>query len=131
MTFLRNLGLFFVVFLSLVALVSMVMEGVLGDRVATSPEWRVGWNPIMWLIVTSPWLIPTVLVVPVLHFLARGLRKRMPLGNVRRIMLVASPVLFLVAVLALWGPSNLQLDFALPVVLSGLAYGALFRIPAV
>ncbi len=130
MPFLKNLGLFLVVFLPLVALVSMVMEGVLGDRVATSPEWRVGWNPIMWLIMTAPWLIPTVLVVPALHFLGRGLRKRIPQGRVRGIMVIASPVLLSVAVLVLWGPHNFQLDFALPVVLSGLVYGAVFRIPA-
>ena len=129
MTFLRNRGLFFVVFLPLVALVSMVMEGVLGDLVAKAPEWHVGWNPIMWFIVTAPWLIPTVVVVPVLHFLGRGLRKRISPGRVRGIMVIASPVLLSVAVLVLWGPHNFQLDFGLPVVLSGLVYGAVLRIP--
>ncbi len=105
------------------------MEGVAGDGATASPEWRVGWSPILWLIMTTPWLIPTVLVVPLLHLMARGLRTRVSRRSVRVGTLIASPVLFALAVLALWGPHNFQLDFVLPVVLSGFVYGAVFRIP--
>ena len=128
MTLLKNLGLSLLVFLPLVAVVSMVVAGVLGDRAPTAPEWRVGWNPILWLIMTAPWLLPTVLVVPLLHFLGRGLGKRFSVGLVRGLVVAASPILFLLAVLALWGPGNFDVGFVLPVFVSALVYGSVLRI---
>jgi hypothetical protein len=126
---LKNLGLFLVVFLPCVALVSMVLAAVLGDRVPSSPQWQAGWNPLLWLIMTAPWLLPTAFVVPLLHMLARTLRRRLPSMQARLTFVAASTLLFLLAVLALWGVANLTVSFALPVVVSAAAYGFVFRIP--
>ena len=129
MTFWRNIGLFFVLFLPAVALVSMVLTGVLGESVQTSPDWDIGWNPILWLIMTAPWLLPTILAVPLLHLLGKGVAKGFSRPLARRILLGASPVLFMVCVLIEWGPDNFTLEFVLPVAVSGLLYGGLLRIP--
>jgi len=128
MSLLINLGLFLVVFLPAAALASMVLAGVLGDRVATSPDWDVGWNPILWLVMTMPWLLPTVAVVPVLHFLGKGIAGRRSRSAARRALPVLSPVLYVLAVLVLWGPGNFRLEFVLPVALAGVLYGAVQRI---
>lgn len=128
MTLLKNLGLFLLVFLPLVALVSMVLAGVMGDPADVADEWYVGWSPILWFIMTAPWLLPTVLVVPILHFLGRALAKRTSPRSARSVVLVASPVLFLLAVLGLWGPHNLEIDFVFPVLAAAFVYGAVLRI---
>lgn len=129
MALVKNMALFFLVFLPTVALASMTLAGFLGDHFQSSPQWNAGWNPLLWLIITAPWLLPTVIVVPLLHFLAKGLMRRSPRVVVRRVLLVASPALFIAAVLALWGPGNFRLDFVLPVAVSGVFYGVLQRLP--
>jgi len=129
MTFLKNLLLFFLVFLPAVALLCMVLEFVLADRAGTSSEWRVGWNPLMWLILTVPWLLPTVLLVPILHFLARLMGRRHSVSGARAFLIVASPILFVVAVLGLWGVQNLEPGFLGPVAVAGLVYGSVIRVP--
>jgi uncharacterized membrane protein len=127
--FLKNITLFFFGFLPLAAVVNMVLAGVLGDRVHTSPDWKIGWNPILWFIMTAPWLVPTVVIVPVLYFLAREISRRHSRTTARRALLGASPALFLLAVLLLYGPDNFQWDLILPVGLAGLLFGAMQRIP--
>ena len=129
MTFLKNLLLFFLVFLTVVALSCMVLEFVLGDRAGTSPEWKVGWNPLMWLILTLPWLLPTVLLVPVLHILAKVMARRHSPSGARAFLIVATPILFVVAVLGLWGFQNLEPGFLGPVAVAGLVYGTVFQVP--
>ena len=129
MEFLRNLILFFVGFLPLVAIVSMVLAAVLGDRVVSPAGWSIGWNPVLWFIVTAPWLLPTVVIVPVLHFLGKGAASRFSRPVVRAFLLGASPTLFMLAVLVLWGPENFRWEFVLPVATSGVLYGALQQVP--
>ncbi|MBC8450786.1 MAG: hypothetical protein ISS31_09160 [Kiritimatiellae bacterium] len=128
MTLLKNLGLFLIVFLPVAAIVSMVMAGVLGDGLPPESAWHIGWNPVLWFIMTAPWLLPTALVVPILQLLGSVLGKRLPLGKVRLAMLAASPALFFLAVLALWGPGNLDVDFILPVLVSSVVYGLVLRV---
>lgn len=129
MVLLRNIGLFFIGFLPAVAIVSMVVTAVVGDDAGSSSDLSAGWNPILALIITAPWLIPTVLVVPILHVLGWCAANRFSLPMARGILLAVSPALFMVAVLVLWGPQNSRLEFILPVVISGAFYGALQRIP--
>ncbi len=129
MGLLKNLGLFFIVFLPAVALASMLLAGLPGARAAVSPEWRIGWNPVPWLIMTAPWLLPTILLVPALHLLGKWLVRKRSRGNARLVIALASSVLFPAAALALWGPSNLRVDFVLPIVISALGYGLVFRLP--
>lgn len=129
MSFLKNIGLFVLVFFPTIALASMGLQAIVGwERVA--PEWRVGWNPIIWIILTAPWHVPTILIVPILHVLTWRTRRRWSVREVRRILLVASPILALAVPLLLYGGTCFQLETWLPVVLGGLLYGALMRIPA-
>jgi hypothetical protein len=107
----------------------MLLEFVLGDHSGAAPEWKVGWNPLMWLVFTLPWLLPTVLLVPILHLLARLMVRRHSGSGARAFLIVASPILFVVAVLALWGFHNLEPGFLGPVAVAGLVYGAVFRVP--
>ena len=127
--FLKNIALFFVVFLPTVAIASMVLTEALGDRVHTSPDWEIGWNPLLWFIMTAPWLIPTVVSVPLLYFLAKGIARRSSRSVARRVLLGASPALFLGTILVIYGPNNFSWDFILPVGVSSLLFGALQRIP--
>ena len=129
MGFVKNLGLFLIVFLPAAALASMVMSGLLGNRVPSSPEWDIGWNPVLWLIMTAPWLLPTVVVVPLLHLLGLSLGGRRPNWNPRLAIALASPILFSAAVFAVWGTDNFRVDFVLPVVVSAVVYGLVFRVP--
>lgn len=129
MGFVKNLGLFLIVFLPVAALASMVMANLPGGRVPSSPQWDIGWNPVLWFIMTAPWLLPTVVVVPVLHMLGLFLVGRRPHWNLRLAVAIASPALFSAAVLGLWGPDNFRVDLVLPVVVSAVVYGLVFRIP--
>jgi hypothetical protein len=83
----------------------------------------------MWLILIVPWLLPTVVLVPILHVLAKLMGRRHSPSGARAFLIVASPVLFVVAVLGLWGFQNLEPGFLGPVAVAGLAYGAVFRVP--
>jgi len=125
----KNLGLFLIVFLPAAAVASMLMAGLLGDRVPASPQWDAGWNPVLWFIMTAPWLLSTIVVVPALHLLGWVLVRRRPHWNGRLAVALASPALFSAAVLGLWGPGNFRVDFVLPVVVSAVVYGLVFRIP--
>ncbi len=128
-TFLKNIALFFFMFLPTVAITSMVLTESLGDRVHTSPEWEIGWNPILWFIMTAPWLVPIVVIVPLLYFLARVVTRRSSRSVARRVLLAATPALFMGALLIIYGPDNFSWEFALPVCVSGLLFGAMQRIP--
>jgi len=127
--FLKNIALFFFGFLPTVAIVSMVLIEALGDRVHTSPDWEIGWNPILWFIMTAPWLVPIVVIVPLLYFLAKIVTRRSSRSVARCVLLGATPALFLVAILIINGPDNFSWEFALPVGVSGLLFGAIQRIP--
>jgi hypothetical protein len=127
---LGNLALFLFGFLPTAAVVSMVLAPVLEDPAETAPEWRLGWNPFLWWIMTAPWLLPAILAVPALHFLGKWSASRFSRSRARRLLLGAAPALFLVIILVLWGPENFRLSFVLPVAISGFLYGAVQRIPA-
>ena len=129
MNFLRNLALFFLGFLPLVAILSMVLSYLMADRIPSSAEWDLGWNPVLWFIVTAPWLLPTVLLVPVLHFLGKAAVRRFARPFARVILMMSSVILFMAALLILWGWENFQWDFVLPVVTAAWLYGALLRLP--
>jgi hypothetical protein len=128
MTFLKNLGLFFVVFLPVIAITGMIAEGIAGPA---SPTWRVGWNPLLWLVWTAPWHAPVVVAVPLLHILGRRLARRGSRSAARRTLLVASPLTCAVVMLGVYGPDNAGAGTLLPILLAGLAYGAVLRIPEV
>jgi len=129
MSFLFNLGLFFVGFLPAGAFISMALAAVFGDSCISNKGWDIGWNPILALIVFVPWVIPTVVIVPLLHFLGVALAKRYSPLRTRCIVLGAAPTLFLLGILGLWGWDNFQLDFIVPIGAAGVLYGALQRIP--
>jgi len=128
MILLRNFVLYLLVFLPVAALAGMLMQN-LGLSAEVSPEWEIGWNPILWMIVTVPWLLPTILAVPILHYLSRWLTRRFPKGRARIAVMIASAILFTLALLVLWGPGNFSPDFILPALVSALIYGAVFRMP--
>ena len=73
--------------------------------------------------------LPTVVVVPLLYFLARVVTRRSSRTMARRVLLGASPALFLGAILVIYGPGNFSWDFILPMGVSGLLFGAVQRIP--
>lgn len=126
--FLRNLGMYFWMFLPAATLAGMAYRAVF-NQPAVAPEWDPGWNPILWLIMSVPWLLPTVLAVPVLHVTANHLVRGPWKRTVRGLLMAAAPLLFLLILLGLWGSSYLELHLLLPMLLGAWAYGALFRIP--
>lgn len=128
MILLKNIGLFFLVYIPAMAVASMLLQLVPAIAQRTPAEWEVGWNPMLWLIVATPWQVPVVVLVPVLHFIARRVSRRQSLAASRRLMLVCAPVFFLAGNVVLWGVGNL-LELALPVLCAGVVYGAVLRIP--
>ena len=126
MTLIANLGLFVAVFLPVVALVAMGLEGLLGPA---SPEWRVGWNPLLWLLWTAPWHVWLILLVPLLHWVGRAMAAARGRHTARATLLTAAPLLFAVAMRGFYGPGNGGMDVLLPVLIAGLAFGAVARIP--
>jgi hypothetical protein len=79
--------------------------------------------------MTAPWLVPTVVIVPLLYILAKVIVRRFSRPVARGFLLGASPALILLAVLILYGPDNFSWDFILPVAVAGLLYGAMQWIP--
>lgn len=126
MTFLKNLGRYFWVFLPAVTLASMAYAAAFGPP-DVAPAWRLGWNPIHWFIITTPWLLPTVIAVPLLHGLGGVLHRRNPPRTARILLILAAPFLFLLILTILWRGSYLSLEAGLPVVAAAALYGSMFR----
>lgn len=128
MNLLFNIALFLLGFLPAAGIGSMVLDAVLGDQAGAS-GWEIGWNPVLWFILVTPWLVPTVIVVPILQILGKRLAARSSRARARRVLLVLSPVLYSTAVLVIWGGGNFRPAFILPVAAAGVFYAALMRIP--
>ncbi|MBT3979981.1 MAG: hypothetical protein HOE90_01435 [Bacteriovoracaceae bacterium] len=119
-----NILLFPVTIFPVVALVGFIQEGVFGDLSSTEP----GFNPILWLIYTAPWVSPAVILSPIIHIVVQSISKRSFLTVARLSAVILSPLLFSLAMLVLWGVRNFTVDSIFPIVIAGFVYGGIFRI---
>jgi len=126
--FFRDLGMYFWLFLPATTLAGMAYRAVF-NQPAVAPEWDIGWNPILWLIMSIPWLLPTVIGVPVLHLSSCQLGLRVSRRTVRVLLAFATPLLFVLIMLGLWGGSYLEAHLLLPLVVGAGFYGGLLGIP--
>ena len=124
---LQNLALHLGVFLPVAVLGCMGVSHLTGTP--PSPDWDAGWNPLLWLAFTAPWLLPTLALAPVLYLLVRALIRWQPRWNARPLAVLSAPVLFASTWLGLWGRDNFTLDLVLPVVVGAVAYGLVLRLP--
>jgi hypothetical protein len=123
-------GLFFVVFLPATTVANMTL-GVLFPQEAAAPEWKLGWNPVLWLVMTAPWVTVAVVAVPVLHFVGAIAARRTSSRNARTVVVAVAPVLFLAVLVGLWGASYLTVELGAPVCFGAVVYGIVFRMPHV
>jgi hypothetical protein len=124
-TLVRNFTLFFVLFLP-----SSCATGLSGGFfTGPLPTPRIGYELGLFLVAVMPLLLPSILVVPVLHFAYRAWSRRRSPAEARWVATFATPVALLVVHLAvfgaeLWSPQLVAL-FLIP----GVIYGATFGIP--
>ena len=124
---LQNLALYLGVFLPVAVLTGMVVSHVTGTP--PSPDWDAGWNPLLWLVFTAPWLLPTIALVPVLYLSVRALIRWQPRWNARLLAVLVSPALFASTWLGLWGADNFTFDLVAPVIVAAVVFGLVLRLP--
>lgn len=123
MTLVRNLALFFVLFLP-----SSCATGLTGGFfTGPLPTPRIGYELGLFLVAVLPLLLPSILVVPVLHFVYRAWSRRRSPAEARWGATLVTPVALLVVHLAvfgvaLWSPQLVVL-FLVPGAIYGLAFG--------
>lgn len=125
MTLLRNLALFFVLFLP-----ATCATGLAGDFfVGPQPPPRFAYVLATYALGVLPLLVPSALAVPVLHFAYRALLPQRPPSRARGVVAVATPAGLLAAHLLVFGAdfwsAPLLALFAVP----GVLYGLAFRVP--
>ncbi len=126
MTLVRNLALFFVLFLP-----SSCATGLsAGFFTGPFPTPRIGYEIGLFLVGVMPQLLPSILVVPVLHFAYRAWSRRRSPGEARWIAIAATPLALLVAHLAVFGVVLWSLPLVALFLIPGVIYGMAFGIPS-
>lgn len=128
MALLKNLGLFFVVFLPLTLLVGLPGDYYLARH--QSPEEA---TPIFyWMLVGWRVLLPCILFLPLAHLALAVSRRagwRPDQATLRRVSLVVLPLGMLAMPLWLLGVHYLSVPLVVSVVVPGVVLGWLARIP--
>ena len=125
MILLRNLALFFVLFLPAACATGLVTGALEGPV----PGPRAAYPIARFLVSVLPLLIPAVLAVPVLHFAYRGWLRDRPARRSRRIAVIATPLGLLAGHLAVFGTAYWSAPLLVLICAPGALYGALFGIP--
>jgi hypothetical protein len=100
-TFVRNVALFFVLFLP--ASCATGLSG--GWLTGPLPTPRIGYELGLFLVGVMPLLLPSILVVPVLHFAARAFARRRSPREARFFATLATPLALLGVHLVVFGTS--------------------------
>jgi hypothetical protein len=124
-TLVRNLALFFVLFLP-----ASCATGLSGGFFAGPlPTPRIGYELGLFLVDVMPLLLPSVLVVPVLHFAYRAWSRRRTPAEARWVATLATPVALLVVHLTVFGVALWSLQLVALFLVPGVIYGLTFGIP--
>jgi hypothetical protein len=124
-TLVRNLALFFVLFLP--ASCATGLSG--GFFTGPLPTPRIGYELGLFLVGVMPLLLPSVLVVPVLHFVYRAWSRRRSPVEARWAATLATPVALLVVHLTVFGLELWSLQLVALFLIPGAIYGLTFGIP--
>ena len=122
MTLLRNLTLFFVLFLPLgfaTGLAGGFLEGPM-------PAARLAYPILVFMVAVVPLLLPSILAVPVLHFAFRRFTRDSGRSAARWIAALATPVALLAVHLACFGETYLGIPLLALILLPGAVYGGAF-----
>jgi hypothetical protein len=126
-TLLRNLALFFVLFLP-----SSCATGLAGGFFSGPlPTPRIGYELGLFLGGVMPLLLPSVLVVPVLHFAYRAWSQRRSPAQTRWVAIFGTPVALLAVHVAIFGVGLWSLQLVALFLIPGAIYGLVFGIPAI
>ena len=126
MTLVRNLVLFFVLFLP-----SSCATGLSGSFfTGPLPTPRIGYELGLFLVGVVPLLLPSILVVPVLHFAYRAWSRRRSPAKARFLATLATPVALLATHLVVFGVGLWSLQLVALFLIPGVVYGVAFGIPS-
>jgi hypothetical protein len=118
--------LFFVLFLP-----SSCATGLAGGFFSGPlPTPRIGYELGLFLGGVMPLLLPSVLVVPVIHFFYRGWSRRHRPAEARWIAILVTPAALLAVHLAVFGVGLWSLQLVALFLIPGAIYGAVFGIPS-
>ena len=122
MTLVRNLALFFVFFLPLTCVIGMAS----GLLVGPLPLPRVAYPIQVFVVGVLPLLLPSLLIVPVLHFAYRILLRDRARASARWVAVLATPLALLAVHLAWFGVAFLGGPLIVLFLVSGALYGGVF-----
>lgn len=125
MRLIRNLALFFVVFLP--ASCATGLAGGFFTGPLDPP--RIAYDIGLYLFRVLPLLLPSVLAVPVLHFVYRATLLDDPPARARSIAAIATPFALLSVHLAVFGVAFLSTPLLALFAIAGALYGAVFALP--
>ncbi len=124
MTLLRNLALFFVLFLPASCATGLVGGFFVGPIEVT----RLAYPVSLYFAVVLPLLLPSLLAVPVLHFALRYWARDPRHQASARLTIGATPLALLGVHLAIYGFTYWSLPLLVLFALPGAIYGASFRV---
>jgi hypothetical protein len=127
LTLVRNLALFFVLFLP----ASCVTGLIGGFLTGPFPTPRVAYELGTFGIGVMPLLLPSILAVPVLHFGYRAWARGRSPREARWFAAVVTPVALLVVHLAFFGVALWSVPLVTLILVPGAIYGMAFGIPGV
>ncbi len=122
MTLVRNLVLFFLLFLPLTCTTGLAA----GFLVGPVPPPRVAYEIQVFVTGVLPLLLPSLLAVPVLHFAYRILLRDRGRAAARWVAALATPVALLAVHLAFFGVTFLGGPLLVLFLVSGAIYGSAF-----
>jgi hypothetical protein len=126
-TLLRNLALFFVLFLPASCVTGLSGGFLTGPFPTPRPAYELG----TFLVGVMPLLLPSILAVPVLHFGYRAWSRRRSPREARWIAALATPVALLVVHLAFFGVELWSVPLVALILIPGAIYGIAFGIPRI
>ena len=125
MALLANMGLFFVLFLPLSYGIGLWGGFYVGPYQGPTDSYPF----MIWLIVVSPLLLPSLLWVPIAHLLLRVGRRRLERDRLRWFAIFLVPAGLFAVHLAAWGGVVLSWPLLTLMVIPGGIYGLVFRLP--
>jgi hypothetical protein len=123
MTLFRNFMVFVFLFLPLTLVMGLVCDFFVGPIEPT----RLGYEVQLYYLHVFRLLVPSIIAVPVLHFLYRSRARTASIGSMRALAVIATPLALLGVHLAIFGTAYwsipLVMLFALPGALCGYCFG--------
>lgn len=123
MILLRNLGLFFVLFVPASCATGVIADLFVGPR----PSPRLAYEIFGYATRGLPLVLPSLLAVPVLHFAYRRWLRGLPSSRALWLAISVTPVVLLAVHLLVFGDRYWSLPLVLLFAIPGALYGAVFR----